>query len=76
MASYPRSCIYLASLLEGSKFRGTTTFWTSSRYLLHISIYSAGIQVAWQDVTIYLGIIFMDTWIRARMRQAYLQRGG
>jgi hypothetical protein len=69
MANYPRSCIHLASLLEGSKFQGATTLWTSSRYLLHIRIYSAGIQVALQDVTINLGI-FMDIWIRARTMQA------
>jgi hypothetical protein len=71
MASYPRSCIYLAPLLEGSGFQGAPTFWTSARCLLRIRIYPTRIQVAWRDVTtqIYLGI-FMDIWIRVRTRQA------
>jgi hypothetical protein len=73
--NYPHSRIYLASLLEASKFQGATTLWTSSRFLLRIRIYPTRIQVAWEDVTIYLGI-FRDIWICTRTkRQAHLQRG-
>jgi hypothetical protein len=74
MANYPRSYIYLTSLLEGSECRGATTVRTDPGFLLCIKIYPTCIQVAWEDVTtqIYLGI-FMDIWIRARpRRQAYL----
>ena len=65
MAKYPRSCKYLAPLLEGSGFEGATTVWTSARYLLRIRIYPTRIQAAWDDVIIqiYLGI-FVDIWIR------------
>ena len=59
MANYPRSHIYLASLLETSEFQGATTVWTSLRFLLRIRIYPAYIQVVWQNVTINLGI-FLD----------------
>ena len=69
MAKYPRSCIYLTSLLEGSGCQGTTAVWTDPGFLLRIKIYPTRIQVAWEDVTtqIYLGIL-MDVWIRARTR--------
>jgi hypothetical protein len=78
MAKYPRSYIYLTSLLEGSGCQGATTVWTDPGLLLCIKIYPTRIQVVWQDITtqIYLGI-FMDIWVRARTRrQVYLQRGG
>ena len=51
MANYPRSYIYLASLLEGSEYQGTTAVWTDPGFLLYIKIYPTRIQVAWQDVT-------------------------
>ena len=59
MAKYPRSYIYLTSLLEGSECQGTTTVWTDPGFLLCIKIYPTRIQVAWEDATtqIYLGIV-------------------
>jgi len=70
MANYPRSCIYLAPLLEGSGFQGATAVWTNARFLLRIRIYPTRLQVAWEDVTtqIYLGI-FMDICIRPRIKR-------
>ena len=59
MANYPRKYICFASLLEASGIRGAATLRTNPRFRLCIGIYPARIQVAWQDVTIYLGI-FID----------------
>ena len=56
MANYPRSRICFASLLEDSGIQGAATLRTNPRFRLCIGIYPARIQVAWQDVTIYLGI--------------------
>jgi hypothetical protein len=64
MADYPCSCVYLASVLEGSECQGATTVWADPGFLLRIKIYPTHIQVAWEDVTtqIYLGI-FMDSYL-------------
>ena len=56
MANYPCSYICFAALLEASGIQGATTIWTNPRFLLCIGVYPTRIQVAWQDVTIYLGI--------------------
>ena len=58
MANYPRSCVYLTSLLEGPECQGAATVWTDPGFLLCIKIYPARIQATWEDVTtqIYLGI--------------------
>jgi len=58
MANYPCSCIYLAPLLEASRFQRVTTVHTNPGFILCIRIYPTCIQVSWQDVTtqIYLGI--------------------
>lgn len=68
MADYPRSCIYLAPLLEASRIQRATTLWTSARYLLLTRIYPTRVQVPWQGVTIYLSV-FMDL-------KFALERGG
>lgn len=71
MAKYPRSYIYLTSLLEASEFQGATTLWTSPRLLLPIGKYPTYFQVAWQDVAtqVRLGILYVG-------HLGSLERGG